>query len=357
MGLWSWLFESLMGQGASDGTDAAPTQSPIPPPSEVSVATIDNDASPAAEKPETPADGWWRPQGEAQTEPVEIERPEFSHEARALENLLVQQFDGHDLTMPPLPRTPQRVLERLRNRNCDFARVADDIAEDQVVAAAVLRAVNSPFYRGAHEITSLQLAVARLGANALRTLMMHEALRATTFLQKSGSRQMADLIWRRSLSSACIMSGLSRFTDVNEEDAWLSGLLHDVGNVVVLRVLHGQRGFVDTGIDVDTFEYLCFECHQEFGELIADAWSLPPRLKALLSSHHVHPSADDPLRTERLMLQLTDMINAMLGYAPAASYDLLATRAARELGLSERRDLIDFLTDLPSQIEDAMIYF
>ena len=91
--------------------------------------------------------------------------------------------------------------------------------------------------------------------------------------------------------------------------------------------------------------------------MVADAWSLPPRLKALLSSHHAPPSAEDPLRTERLMLQLTDMMTAMLGYAPAASYDLLATRAARELDLSERQDFIAFLTDLPSQIEDAMIYF
>ncbi len=357
MGLWDWIFETLIGGGARTEPDRSHVE-PLTSSRETAVATLDEPDEPAVDDAdEQPEDLWWRPEGLTVAEPPEIQRPDLSPEARSLESKLIQQFDGHDLTMPPLPRTPERVLQRLRDRKCSFARVADEIAEDQVTAAAVLRAVNSPMYRGISEITSLQLAATRLGVNALRTLMMHQALRAATFLKEGGDKDLADLVWRRSVASACIMSGLAKFTALSEEDAWLTGLLHDVGNVIVLRVVGNHRSVSGYQIDAETFEYLCFESHQEFGELVAEAWNLPPRLKSLLADHHRHPEPDDPLRTERLTIQLSDMIASLLGYAPSVSYDLLATRPAQDLGLAEREDFVAFLRSLPTQVRDAMMYF
>ena len=93
---------------------------------------------------------------------------------------------------------------------------------------------------------------------------------------------------------------------------------------------------------------------QEFGELIAEAWDLPPRLKELIQNHHVYPAADDPYREERLVLMLSDMISQMLGYGPAASYDLLATRPVQDLGLAEDQDFIELLDRLPQEIDHLM---
>ena len=72
----------------------------------------------------------------------------MSTEARALENALVSHFDGHDLTIPSLPRVPEGVLRELRSSDCDYGKVAGLIAEDQVIAAAVIRMANSPIYGG-----------------------------------------------------------------------------------------------------------------------------------------------------------------------------------------------------------------
>jgi HD-like signal output (HDOD) protein len=132
--------------------------------------------------------------------------------------------------------------------------------------------------------------------------------------------------------------------------------MHDVGNVMVLRAVQSRHGLAG-GIDLPTFEYLCAVCHQEFGELIAANWRLPDQMKSLLANHHTFPEPDDPLRTERLMLILSDMIGSMLGHGPSASYDLMATRPVQELGLADRANFKSWLGDLPAQINDAMIYF
>lgn len=354
MGLWSWI----LGKGTDGewGQAARPRHGPKGPRStaDQAVAILEPpDASATAGQKES-VERWWAPEGATLTEPPEVERLNLSTEARALENLLVSHFDGHDLRLPPLLHVAEAVLPRLSNPRCELAAVANTLAEDQVIAAAVLRMANSPLYRGLHKTTALRPAITRLGVRALRMLLMHESLRAAMFHSNRGGNELANTIWSRSLASAYIMRGLSDFTDLNKEDAFLMGLLHDIGNVVVLRIVYGERVAQRYEIDPDTFEYLCHECHQEFGELIADAWLLPPDLKALISGHHTYPDPNDPLRNPRLQLQLTDMINALLCYTPFVPYNLLESRVVDDLDLAGRDDFTVFLEQLPDQVDETV---
>jgi HD-like signal output (HDOD) protein len=352
VGLWKWLT------GGSDQTPTGNTQ-PADTGSGAAVAVAEPPAAPtpAAPQPPEPAAIWWAPPGATLREPAPAARPELSTETRALENVLISQFDGHDLNLPPLPHVPERVLKCLHNPRCDFSRIADEVSADPVIAAAVLRMANSPLYRGVEKVTALNTAISRLGSNALRTLMLNQSLRAVTLGGKDTDPALAGMIWRRSLAAATVARGLSTFAGIDPEEAFLAGLLHDIGNAVVLREARKQHRHVTYALDPETFEYLCFECHQEFGELLAVAWALPADLQTLIANHHQYPATDDPLRRPRLLLQLTDMTCALLGYAPSFPYDLPATRAAQDLGLSERPDFVQFLADLPAEVEETIPCF
>ena len=358
MGFWSWLF------GETRPTVDQRDRTPIGVPGEAApsgegqaVATLDPADAVASENTEVAPQPWWAPEGASQVDLIAIDRPDLSTEARALESMLISHFDGHDLNMPPLPQVVERVLGRLADPKSGLSKVADEIAEDQVIAAAVLRMSNSPLYRGLHKITALRPATARLGVKALRTLMMHESMRAAMFHGTGKDSALAQMLWRCAFAAACIMRELSRFTTLDQEDAFLIGLLHDIGSVIVLRIAQAEKRYSGYEVDIDSFDYLCYECHQEFGELVAERWHLPEALKALIADHHTYPSSDDPLRVERLQLQVADMINSLLGYARPASYHLLETRAVRELGLTERGDFTAFLNELPDTVEEALEIF
>ena len=131
-------------------------------------------------------------------------------------------------------------------------------------------------------------------------------------------------------------------------------MLHDIGNVIVLRETQKQQEFFHYKIDLETFEYLCYQCHQEFGELIAEEWQLPPAIRALLVDHHTDPTADDPYRVARWQLQLTGMINSLLGYASWVPYDLPAARPTRELGLDRHSAFKALLPTLPQSLAEAL---
>ncbi len=362
MGLWDWILGAIIGDEGSRGRDRADSSvSVLDDATDDGLFEFGADPLPPTTLPlptnsaETADEGdacWWKPPGVDRTDytsGVDMDPPA---EIRVVEELLVSHFDGHDLAMPPFPQVAERVLKQLRDRKCNMTQVANLIAEDQVTTASVLRMANSPLYRGLDKITSLQQSVTRLGANAVRTLMMHHSLKAAVFGKKSSNESLIDLVWGGSLASATVMRTLAKFTGIDAEDAFLIGLMHDIGNVIVLRTVTEEERRFRMTIDVRSFEYLCHVSHQEFGELVADAWKLPERVKALICDHHTYPAIDDPLRTERLMLIVTDMINQMLGYGPEAQYDLLGTRAVEDLGLLNSPLFGRCLAELPLKIEE-----
>ncbi len=350
MGLWNWVMDKLVGD--------APADTPQENRTTTAVATLDApEQAGGAEQRASDEAPWWARADATLTEAVGIARPDMPTEVLAIENLIVANFDGHDLSLPPLPRVPEIVLRELSASNSSMRKVAEEIAEDQVCAAAVLRMANSPLYRGMHKITSVEPAVIRLGVGAIRTLMLHQTMRSVTRKEKRGEHNYAEMLSLRAVASASVNRALSRFTGTDAEEAFLIGLLHDIGSVVVLRIVNSQQKFSRFDVDLDAFEYLCFESHQEFGELLADSWGLPEKLTALIASHHTYPADDDPFRQERLQLTLTDMIGSLLGFAPPAAYDLLGSRAARDLNLADDPGFVKFLMQLPDELEATMAVF
>ncbi len=346
MGFWHWIVDKCF--SAPEGSDADPSRGGHA----TSVDVMDSPDNNA----ETDADTalWWCPDGASVTEPVVLVRPDLTMEARALENLLISHFDGHDLTMPPLLPVAQKLLADLNDPTFGLSDAAKEVADDQVLAAAVLRMANSPLFRGLSKTTTLQPAVTRIGARPLRTLVMHESLRTAMFAQDGYAKEFARPLWVRSLASACIMREFAPFVGVDRDQAFLIGLMHDIGCVIALRIVQDKHVASRYPIDGDTFDYLCDETHQEFGELVADAWNLPADAKSIISDHHTHPAADDPLRNERLLVLLTDMTLALLHYRKFIPYDLVHTNVAVELGIDTNDDFLVCMARLPALIEETL---
>lgn len=347
MSIWDWLFGKIStprdeshGSVSSNGSARIGASALSAPGGGSATAVADEDA-------------WWMPQPDALFEPAPIPRPDLSPDARALENILISHFDGHDLQVPPLMQVVEKALRRLGKNNCNFSEVARELSEDPVIAGSVLRIANSPLYRGTTKITSVQQGVTRLGHKAVRTLLMHESMRSAMFGSK-GKDRFAEALWKRSLASAVVMRELAKVCGCDEDDAYLLGLLHDIGSVLVLRILRGEMKFGKFEIDEDEFEFLCQESHQEFGELIAAEWKLPPAVAQIVGDHHRHPEPNDENRNARLQIILTDMIVCMLGFGTPASYNLLRSTAATELGLAGRREFNELLDRLPVEIDDVL---
>lgn len=310
--------------------------------------------NPKSSAPESPAARWWTPADGALLEWLPPAQPDLSTEALGLARILSGYTQRNDVRLPTLPRTVERVLRLLADADYSASQVADEIAEDQVISAAVLRLANCALYGGYVRVHTLQAAVTRLGATALRTVMLQHSLQVAE-QRRGGDRYLAAVVWNGSLASAYLMRALAGVLQRDAATAYLTGLLHDIGNVLVLGEAQDQQALLKFRMDLPTFTWLCHEHHQRLGQLIADAWQLPEEFKATIGEHHRPMAPDVP--AELAMLTLADMIKAMLGYAPPRAYNLAQSEAVRRLGLADRPEFLTLLDRLPDDLADIETMF
>jgi putative nucleotidyltransferase with HDIG domain len=192
--------------------------------------------------------------------------------------------------LPLLPGVAMEVTNVAAQDSADARSIAELLRKDQAVAAHVLRVVSSPVYSGRTQIVSLQQAVARLGVQKIREIALAIAFRVGVFKLK-GFEQEVTGMFQHSVSAAMFAQEVARLTRRNVEDAFMCGLLHDVGRPVILQAL--VQILAEQKLRVSPAAVLAAtgELHSEVGGTLAEAWGLPEAVEMSIRYHH---SLDPP---------------------------------------------------------------
>lgn len=193
-------------------------------------------------------------------------------------------------TLPTLPAVALKVLDLCQRENLDLPEIAKVIANDPALAAKMLKTVNSPAFALRQEVRTLSHAVALLGVNSVRTLVLSFSL-----LRDIRKNQRASLTtyWKRSVLAGVAareLAGALRFA--YREEAFLCGLLQDIG-MLALRQL-GDPIYNDllesASWDHDRLaagERASFENdHSEVGAWLIGRWRLPDRFRLACAHSH-----------------------------------------------------------------------
>jgi putative nucleotidyltransferase with HDIG domain len=178
--------------------------------------------------------------------------------------------------------------------------------------AKILKVVNSPLYAGREPITSLQIAIARMGMKAVGNLAISTSV-FKTFGDDSDKKFEREEFWRHCI---CTGIGATVLFDRSRENLkhryskdilHLSGLLHDIGKLVLLRYFHDDFIKAVKAADKDAEPLDAMERkyvgmdHAEIGAWLARKWKLPEQLAAVVEYHH-KPEALDSAHRELVML-------------------------------------------------------
>jgi len=140
--------------------------------------------------------------------------------------------------VPRVPAVIPQLLGSLRDESLSGADLARQVAQDVVLVAEVIREANSPYYRPATPVKNIEGAVMLLGQNGLRMLLARVAFRPVVGMQSGRyARQAAPLVWTQSEQCALAASILAGGLDANPFDAYLAGLMHNIGLIVAFRVI------------------------------------------------------------------------------------------------------------------------
>jgi HD-like signal output (HDOD) protein len=290
-------------------------------------------AEPTAILPEPDVQGWWVPEGDMPVLTAPPLAPNGSIDGE-LYDQLVGVLDDPNLGLPRLPQVAQRALILLHDPDVDFKQLAKLIGQDPSTAAEVLRVANSVAYCGVDKIVRLHLAFARIGCRTLRSIFLAISVKGLLIQVGGPERSRGEELWQRALVSGIVAEQFSDPRILVPDEAFLVGLLHDLGSLAILKVLHDYQLESKRRISRSLFDRLCGGWHEHIGLRLANAWNLPDPLPEIIGNHHHEPADDDPLNHHRTLVQFADAVCAMLGYAPYVPYDFFALPCVRRLGLT-----------------------
>jgi putative nucleotidyltransferase with HDIG domain len=206
------------------------------------------------------------------------------HEAAAN---LVALFDDESLELPLLPSAAAQVMSLARDEDADARKLADVVRRDQALTAHLLRLANSPAYKPRTAIVSLQQALARLGLVQVRTIAFAISCKGRVFAVRE-MEAVARELFRHALATALFAQEVARTRRSNVEEAFLAGLLHDVGRTIALQALSDRK------IDRDAWPSLVSMIHAPLGARLVRHWKLPEAVAIAIAEHH------DPVPTTDL---------------------------------------------------------
>jgi HD-like signal output (HDOD) protein len=142
--------------------------------------------------------------------------------------------------MQAFPVSVQNILKLTRDSTSSPHDLVDVIQRDPIVTIKVLRVVNSAYYSLPRQITSIDHAVVFLGFNTIKNLALGIAALSLVPAQLHAALDNKAYL-HHSLATAAITRRLgSRFPDIDANDFFIGGLLHDFGKVVLAQVMPAQ---------------------------------------------------------------------------------------------------------------------
>jgi len=149
--------------------------------------------------------------------------------------------------LPTIPRVVQQLIAALRDPDVDTRSIAQALAKDPVLSAKVLRLANSSFFGGQRSMASIDAAVAMIGMQALNRLIVACGV-SSTFGKIPGIELPA--FWRDALVAATAANRLAARLGADPEEAYVCGLLHATGHLILCQTYPDIADFVLGGFAV-----------------------------------------------------------------------------------------------------------
>lgn len=198
-----------------------------------------------------------------------------------------------DLSIPMLPDQAQRVLALVGSPDVTIATLAGVVSKDPALATRVLGMANSAMHGAMAPLRTVSDAVVRLGTRAVRnvvvTVSMQSQFEADVY-GAEGTRFM-----EHAVGTAYTAHLVAERVRANTEEAFLCGLLHDIGKLVILRTASEARRRGESIAPDDVREAMS-QHHALCGALALAHWHVPDDVREVVRCHHAFEDANEPLQ-------------------------------------------------------------
>ncbi|MEW6220549.1 MAG: HDOD domain-containing protein [Thermodesulfobacteriota bacterium] len=221
--------------------------------------------------------------------------------------------------LQPISEIAFQALELARDPDSSFFAIERLVLKDPVLAATVLKLANSAWLGLPLPVTSVSQALSLLGLARFRRLVLQATVHDLFARELRAYSMASGALFRHAVACAQLADLLLPDRPVRErEEAYVAGLLHDLGKVVLERcaweayAVIAQRALSHRESFHQAEREILGLDHGEAGHLLADLWRLPAGLGEAIALHH------EPLRSRAgrplvCAVHVADALCQMLG--------------------------------------------
>jgi putative nucleotidyltransferase with HDIG domain len=265
---------------------------------------------------------------------------------------LIGRIDG----MSTLPQVAMSVIKIASDPDAGAADLKRVVEGDPALSVRVIRIVNSASCGVRTEVNNLHQAISLLGFSTVRNLALTASV--STLFQNDrpiGTYRRTDL-WRHMVSvGICARLVAIRRKLANFEDAFLAGLLHDIGIVLedeyvhepfckVIQALNESRTLPEVEQEILGFS------HANLGERVAESWKFPPLVRAAIRYHHASTNYKG---SDAEIVRCVEIANVVCTLKGITSVGRKVMRPAPDVFQAmnyQKQDLVVLATDLDREI-------
>ena len=193
---------------------------------------------------------------------------------------LLHQFQ-HDLnrgnfSLPSFPDVAIKITTLIEDPNCNISDVVKLIHRDPSIAAKIIQTANSALYHGVSNCNNINQAVTRLGLMTTKQLVISFSLLGLFETDSATLKHSMTLLRQSSVQVAALNAVLAKhFLPLNSEQAMLAGLLHQLGDIIILSYVERFYEFDQNPMQL---ALVLNRLAGPAGALATEAWGFSPSL-------------------------------------------------------------------------------
>ena len=250
-------------------------------------------------------------------------------QSRDLIRTIARKIKDGNIDLPEVPRIIKELNHALMDLNVEVGEIQKIIEQDPSLTARLVSTVNTATYGGRNwsgNITDLPSTLTRLGNLAIRNLVNTEVIKNMFNFRSPAFKAIFDKMWRNHCLTAQMCREIATTMEMDEpEEMYLMGLLHNIGELFLLRVL-GEFFQKQNNQLLSMPEVLDMvrQWHTVFGESLIKKWNLGDEFAFVARNHHdldVYFQQDEEGAALRKKLHVVNLANQLTKHVGVGYYE------------------------------------
>lgn len=275
---------------------------------------------------------------------------DLEKKTRSIVDIIKAYAASEKTNLPVFPGVAFELQQLLADDDTSVDQVAKVIGKDQALSIQVLKLANSALFSGPFQVRTIRDATMRLGLNHVFNLVVCTSQQSLYKSSNQALNKHLQTSWKHALCMAIGTQWLVQEVGSRplKDEAFLAGLLHDIGKLVLIKVLEKMNSKNEDLVFSNAFiSKVLASMHPEQGYELMDEWGIPDVFSRIARSHH-----DEEFDPDDVLLVSVRVVNHVcraegVSTTPDTGLDLKALPEVRALGIGS--DALDELRSIISE--------